>query len=155
VKLVPTHEPARKLLKKAEQYARKDRKENRSITLADRQFNLGVKYFLEENYPAAIREWKLVLRKSPHREGLREYIEKAEKKQTMAEVEELKREKTAYADSIDVLAKKAYSYYSLNQVDKAIEVWERVVALDPHNQDAIDALKKARERKDLVKEKDV
>jgi tetratricopeptide (TPR) repeat protein len=105
---------------------------------------------LEENYPAALREWKMLLKKAPHQPDLREYIEKGEKMLAIQQLEELKREKVAYSESIDTLAKKAYSYYSLNQIDKAIEMWSRVVALDPQNQDAQDALKKARERKNLA-----
>jgi tetratricopeptide (TPR) repeat protein len=75
VKLVPTHEKALALLKRAERSIQKDAQKRPTITLADRQFNLGVKYYLDENYPAALREWKLLLKKAPHQPDLREYIE--------------------------------------------------------------------------------
>ncbi len=152
VKLVPSHAKALKLLKVTEAAIQKETQRRPNITLADRQFNLGVKYYLEENYPMALKEWRGLLKRAPNQPGLREYIEKAEKMQAIRELEALKREKNAYANSIDDLSKKAHTFYSLNQVDKAIEMWERVVALDPTNKDAAEALKKAKERRHLSTE---
>jgi tetratricopeptide (TPR) repeat protein len=150
VKLVPSHAKALALLKTTEQAIRKDASDKPAITLADRQFNLGVKYYLDENYAAALREWRMLLKSAPNRRDLREYIEKGEKMQALRELEQLKREKDALANSADALAKQAHSYYSLNQVDKAIEMWERVVALEPDNKDAAEALKNAKARRHLA-----
>lgn len=148
--LVPSHEDAKKSLKLANaRISRSYGKAAEPSSRIDKIFDEGVRYFVDGDYDAALKEWNVVLKVEPNRPALKEYVEKARRMKAESELAALKSTTTNKDKQIDTLAQQAYTFYSLDQIDKAINNWEKILVLDPENKDAKQALREAKNRREL------
>lgn len=149
LKLDPGHEPSRASLEKAEQKIRAFQQKRGLASKADEHVAQGIRHYLDGRYEAAIHEWELAAALEPNRDHLAEYIEKARNKRLQEEVKNLKEEKKSSDLEVDVMTQQAYTFYSLGKTDRAIELWQKVLVLDPENEDAKAALNQALKKKKL------
>ena len=80
----------------------------------------GVRYFRAGNFSRAIAEWETVWRSYPEYEKVDEYLVKAYQYRGM-------------------------EYYAQHQYEEALEVWGRILEVDPDNEKAIRYITRTRE----------
>jgi tetratricopeptide (TPR) repeat protein len=148
LKWVPSHKKAKALLKKA------NRKIKNARTQSDAAFNKGVIQFLDGRYDTALTQWNKVLKTNPKHPYLFEYMEKAKRMKAEADLKALKDAQASPAESIDNLSRKAYTLFKMNQTEKAIETWRKVLLIDPKNAEAHEAIQKASAKHNLLKGRD-
>jgi len=116
----------------------------------DDVFREGVHHYLMGQYDTALTQWKKVEKADPNWPHLREYMEKAKNKKLEEKMASLEKSNQTNKDQADILAQKAYTFYRLGQMDKAILTWEKALVFEPENKETRLALKEARERKKLM-----
>ncbi|MDD5066131.1 MAG: tetratricopeptide repeat protein, partial [bacterium] len=111
-------------------------------------YNNGMDYFEKDDYDGAIKEMEAVLKLDPGHKQAREYLQRslAAKKNPMT-----------YSKEIMDLYYQGIDFYVAGDYKKAIDVWNRILKLDPYNNLALkniaDAEKKLKELERLKKTK--
>lgn len=142
-----------KLIKELNQKLEKEKAKLTRKLVADEQFKRkhytkGIELFEKGDYDGAIAEFKTVIRFDPNYSEAREYLKRAKA---------AKRKPTTYPKKIMDLYYKGIDFYVAGEYKKAIEVWKKILKIDPYNNLAIrninDAEKKLRELRRLKKSK--
>ncbi len=152
LKIDPKNKNARQnLIVARDKMARAGSQRKAELSAAEKAFDRGTRAYLDGRYDDAINEWMMVKKLAPGTHDINTYIVKAKNMKLTEEVTKLKKEAAPENSMAETLSQEAYTWYSLGQIDKAVENWEKVLVLDPSNADAKAALKEARARKNLSK----
>jgi tetratricopeptide (TPR) repeat protein len=146
LKAVPSYPEAVQGLKAVNQ---KIHQSHPSTKAFDSAYARGVTFYLDGQYNEAIQSWEAALKLEPSRSDIREYIEKAKVKKLESEVASLKGQAKSDDERVKALAQQAYLLYNLGETKKAIETWDKLLAIDPQNADARQAVAAARTRLNL------
>lgn len=96
--------------------------------LSKEHFNKGIEYFNNKKYYQAKYEFEIALKYTPSKREIEEYLEKIKNK-----IKEIKKEEVDFS-----LAKKKYyegvSFYMNGELKKAIECWQEVLNINPHDE---------------------
>lgn len=112
----------------------------------NQHYNRGVELYSQEDYDNAIIEFETVLKFDPNHRQAREFLQKARG---------AKRNPTTYSKEIMGLYYQGIDFYVAGEYRKAIDVWNRILRIDPYNNLALkniaDAEKKLKELERIKK----
>lgn len=111
-------------------------------------YNRGVLHYINGQFDSALRYWEFVMVRAPMWPNIQEYVAKAKSKKLEQELKS--KEEASLSKEIENLSHKAYTLFTLGNTDEAIATWKRIVALDPSNQDAAEAIREAESKKELA-----
>ncbi len=115
--------------------------ENKNTEKIKIHFEKGLKYYSEQNYKEAIKEWDMVIKSSPLQRQVYNYIKSAEEKIKKKEeqkktVELLKKQK------ITELYNKAVLEYTKGNFNESLNIWHELLKVDPENKEAKEYIEK-------------
>jgi tetratricopeptide (TPR) repeat protein len=122
---------------------------------AEESYKRGVQAYMTGDYDAAIANWEKALTHSPHNPDLREYIERAKNKKLEKQMSAMKAEQQSQSGQIEAFNREAYTLYMLGKTDRAVALWEKILAISTDNADARKALKEAQAKQHLTESSSV
>jgi len=105
--------------------------------------NLGIKYFDNGQYSKASAEFELVLRSNPGHKSAQEYLRKCGQRPVLSDIAKNKELWKLYLQGVEEFSQGEYA--------KAIEYWEKVLKLDPQNENALRNIEEAKRRLEMTK----
>jgi tetratricopeptide (TPR) repeat protein len=150
VKLEPENLHAQALLEKANLKSKTIQSKNESSTNNLQQLFLrGTEHYVNGNFDLALKDWEFIQKQAPSWPSIQEYLAKAKLKSLEKKLSFRLQNKSNDTQISETLMQNAYTYYSLGQLDEAIQTLKKVLILNPSNDEAGKVLKEIMERKNL------
>lgn len=148
----PGHKEAHALMTTIQKKMTSSLPSTRAPAFTDEAFHTGVVKFLNGDYDGALTQWNQIKKSSPYMAHLNVYIEQAKRMKAEQALADLQGKAKTADNEVYALSQKAYTLYRFGETEAAIAAWRRVLALEPGNQDAREALRNAEQKRDLVGE---
>lgn len=152
LKLIPSHEKAKASLARArKKILQTSSGKSGSKKASHPAYEKGINHYVAGRYAAAVKAWEKARAGSVNKTHIKFLIEKAQKMILQEKLASMEKEAGQRNEEVVIWMKNAYTLYSLNMTEKAIRTWEKVLTVDPGNEEAREALAQARRKSKLMK----